>query len=1103
MKNKTHSKTFSATKRVLVMVMFIFFSFVLMGSISAFEWDNKLTYSNNDLRVDLDNWFGFGENYGCAELKSHKSVTQVLEFGFGEEEIVMYYDFNFSELYIDGLGEVYFEDKRTGELLEKDYSFVYWTNETYEKKIYQEECSNKFNGTYTCEDILKGVEILERENWKPYNSKDIIQGNIRIGLKTYVDKRDYIDGVWTIGGKKVEKHATWTAGLNVDLVEYWNFDDGSGSDITGSLDNYTMNSTSSTWTTGILGGAMNFSKTAGEFATTSGLVPEINDSNVSVFGWIKLNRLHEATLSYGFFKIGKNINDGSEEVCQVWTSYAGNINKYSASCPNTITNTAIAVTDGVWKFVGMQWNFNTRNLTIYESGDLIGAVSPADPIILGNFMIAKSIQGTTSDIQQDETGLWSRFLSQAEREQLYNGGTGITFTSLIEIDLNSPVEAFNTTNSSVTFNVTPLSFDGSILINASIILDGVLNQTNLTVINNTPSIFIIDGISDGDHNWTAQVCGDTPECIENLEVRNFTIDSSTPSLVVTSPNQTFGILEIDSNLSLNWNVTDNALSVCSYDWNGTNTTVTCADNQTNINITDGSNKNLTFYVNDTAGNLNSSFVTWDYKVFVNSQTFSETTLEGSTETFSANITKLSSLQISTADLIYNDVFNSGTFTAGDNLNISESLVIPNVDSATNLSFFWSITLSDSSVVNTTSINQTVNPITLDDCSVNTNLFYNYTLVDEEFQTNVSNGSVIELDIDILDFGRTTNILNFSKSYETNPAQVCLNTDILGSTNYSIDSIVRYTATDYANEFYNIRNFTLTNLSIPQNIFLFDLNSTASTDFRMTFKGDDFLVIEGALIFIQRQYISENNTFKTVELPITDSNGQTVAHLVEKDVLYNILVTNGTNGEVLATFNNIIAFCEDATIGDCQINLNALATTTEIFIYNQELKIGITTPEFNQTSRLLSVDFFTFDGSTKTVQLISNKSDILGNTTACDNSLTSSSGTLSCTIPASIGNSSITIFFYVDDVLVFQDFLSLDDLTFGDEGIFILFLIILMLVVMFSDSKSLMLLSIVVGFVSGIGLSLMTGRIIGVSSSIIWLIVVISIALWKLNKGKLN
>ena len=39
----------------------------------------------------------------------------------GKDRVVMYYDFNFTDGYVDGLGEVTFINKWNGKLIEKDY----------------------------------------------------------------------------------------------------------------------------------------------------------------------------------------------------------------------------------------------------------------------------------------------------------------------------------------------------------------------------------------------------------------------------------------------------------------------------------------------------------------------------------------------------------------------------------------------------------------------------------------------------------------------------------------------------------------------------------------------------------------------------------------------------------------------------------------------------------------------------------------------------------------------------------------------------------------------------------------------------------------------
>ncbi|KKK97106.1 hypothetical protein LCGC14_2656090, partial [marine sediment metagenome] len=85
----------------------------------------------------------------------------------------------------------------------------------------------------------------------------------------------------------------------------------------------------------------------------------------------------------------------------------------------------------------------------------------------------------------------------------------------------------------------------------------------------------------------------------------------------------------------------------------------------------------------------------------------------------------------------------------------------------------------------------------------------------------------------------------------------------------------------------LQNFTLRNSSIPQNINLLDLAVVDSQEFLVTFKSVELLPVAGALIDITRKYINEG-VFKTVELPLTDDEGQVIAHLVLSDEIYTFI-----------------------------------------------------------------------------------------------------------------------------------------------------------------------------------------------------------------------
>lgn len=666
------------------------------------------------------------------------------------------------------------------------------------------------------------------------------------------------------------------------------------------------------------------------------------------------------------------------------------------------------------------------------------------------------------------------------------------------LTLNSPVNYYNSSSSSITFNASATDEIG--VLNLSLFIDGSRNYTLNGGVGQNLSFEVSRILSDGTHNWTAETC-DSEKCIINSN-RTLTIDQTKPVINITSPYNSINYHIKGTNLTINWTVSDDNLGSCWWSMNRgiTNNSVICLNNNISINITSINQNNFTLWANDTFGNSNYNYSLWDYKIFQNSISYSNEAIEGSLESFILNISITPSLQLSTGSLIYNgSSYSSSWYEIGNNFILRKNITIPGTIADTNMSFYWIVNLSDYSSINTTNYNQTVKNLLIGNCTSYSTKIFNFTIIDEELQTKINTNTTIDFYMNLLS-KEGSSLLNFSKLYDDiNPAEICININLTSSSEYYVKSIIRYLSDDHEIEYYNLINYTLKNSTIPEEIYLYDLDSADSTDFLISFRDDSFLAVEGALVFIQRQYISENNTFKTVELPITDENGQTVVHLVEKDIIYNIIVKDSTSGQILGYFNNIIAFCEDSTIGDCAINLNSYTSGEEVFNYDDSLKISYTTPIFNHTSRVLSIGFSTYDGSAKTVQMLNYKFDMLGNTTACNNSLTSSSGTLSCVIPNSIGNSTIYFNIYVDGDLIITDYINLDEDDYGNEGYFFLLILIISLVMMFLDSKAGMLIGVLIGLIAGILLSVIKGGIIGLGSSMIWLIVVIIIMVWKLSK----
>ncbi len=471
---------------------------------------------------------------------------------------------------------------------------------------------------------------------------------------------------------------------------------------------------------------------------------------------------------------------------------------------------------------------------------------------------------------------------------------------------------------------------------------------------------------------------------------------------------------------------------------------------------------------------------------------------GSTETFVNNIFLGSGETITEVNFNYNGTDRDAGYAdlGGGEYNLSASFIIPSVASETNITFFWKINLV-STQVNTATKNQTIKVLSIDDCSVFSTILFNYTLFDEEDQSILSGiNTTIEIDITIFDESRTETILSFSNEYnDTNPATICLNINLTEETIHALDSPVKYDATNYSVEYYNIQNLLIKNSTLPQTISLFDLLLEDATEFQVTFKDSNFVTVENALVQISRQYVSEG-VFKTVEIPKTDSNGQTVVHLVEKDIVYNIIVLK--DGEILGTFNNIIAFCEDVLIGSCFISLNALLKGEVAFDYNEDIGLFYKF-NYNGSSRDLQFDFTTTDWSVKNVTLSAIKMDYLGNETVCEGFLISSSGTVSCPIPVSVGNDTIIVSIFVDGDLKITNYIeSGRAFDIGVSGYFLMFFLVLSLALMMMESKTGVILGVIIGFISGVLLSFIQGGILAVGSSVIWLVVMGIILIYKLN-----
>ena len=379
------------------------------------------------------------------------------------------------------------------------------------------------------------------------------------------------------------------------------------------------------------------------------------------------------------------------------------------------------------------------------------------------------------------------------------------------LTLNSPINAFSTTNPTITFNGSVFTGD-NVLLNVSLILDGVLNETNTSGLNNSNYVFT-KVLADGNYNWTYEACDTTDICI-NETIRNFTIDRNVPIISVTSP---IGIIDFGNGTeTLNWTVSDDNLDTCFYDYNFTNTTVTCSLNTTTFTLTN--QRNLTFWANDTSGNLISNFTTWSYIVFENSQTFNPFTFETKSEEFIINITTNSSTP-SSASLIYNGTDEgSATITSlGDNnFNISQTIDIPT--GTGNNTWFFNITI-DSILRGSFSHQQSVVGINLTVCQASPQdiPYLNFSFKNETTnQEDVTASITTSVWTYFLGTGLVNKTLNYANTTEAFNYAFCFNPS---NQTLSTTLDIQYTNTESQQRIFSSVFSTLTNVTTQQTLFL--------------------------------------------------------------------------------------------------------------------------------------------------------------------------------------------------------------------------------------------------------------------------------------------
>lgn len=927
------------------LIFLMLFTLLLIGNVSSASFDNKLTYKDNNMTAVIENLWGweflgikFGGKLGEATLKSHNSLTEIKEVIAGKNRVVMYYEFIDWEKYNKGLGQVYFIDMKTGEEIDKDYYFA--------KAIYKDTIVNDYgsdickevitiNGTYQdCQRNIIGTHIETKiDGWEKLGTTDIPEGNNTIGLITDVLKGDYIDGVWTIAGKKISKHASWNDTFEVNLKAVWNMEMASGDavDVFSGVHNGTASGSPIYQQTGIHNFAVDFEVSGGNDYFTIADSIDLRSGDITISAWVNIDSLGSTRRIFA---------SGDQDVGGAYSMVQSASNKFQCVArddPGSTLTTAlgtVTITSGVWYNVVCVFNTSSKTAKVYVNGTLETTGSATTGALgLGNGGAKYIGRDGNVAIQAfdgliDEVYLWKADKDDAFISQLYDSGVGTFFGTIPNVTLNSPANDTNQNTSELTFNCS--SIGEAPLLNLSLIIDDELNTTIFNTTANQLNLELVTSLnfSEGSYNWTCNTFDNL--LIEGTtELRIFSIDSIPPDVLVTSPTGDQGAFIVNRNLTLSWTVSDSNLNTCFYDYAGTNTTVTCSDNSTNLTVTDVSLTSLTFYANDSTGNLNSSSTSWGYNLIENNISFTINVSETSTQIFEINLTIIENFTSISGFLNYNGQNDTSTITCSEkNCIFSNSINIPLITSASKInSFFWDMTLinsTGSTNVLTSTNNQNVSLITLGLCnSTLTNTYLNFTFKNETTNKEIINATISSTIFYWLGDGSINRTLSFSNSTENieytfcfSPADKILNTDM--SINYNNQESQQRT--------FNQR-VGLSNITTNQILFLLPTSLGLFAQFQTVDSlGRSISSVQGTITRIL------GSSTITIASSFTDSSGF-INYFLNPDVTYNAVfsktgfIDNSFSFIPITTIRNVIMGTTVQEVNGSQISIN---TTYQIF-----------------------------------------------------------------------------------------------------------------------------------------------------------------------------
>ena len=473
---------------------------------SAFEFDNTYTYNEQTKTATIHNcdiWIGFCLNEGevLADITLTWGDTRVAR---GIDQHVGTFNFTPTLNSVDALQELELTNLKNGQIMTRGKQFKVKTikqDDNYKTECSTEEIWNETNQTLgnstTCIQVEDGKkDVVE---WVPLSNPnfEFIAGvEYEIGVFVDVEKGDRGDWIPKIMGVEIPEWATWTEDLLAGVTNAYKLTELSGNitDSFGSQDGTpTGIDYGQTPLATNLGTSIGFTRAdAGDNVIFTSDIAA--DTSVTVMGWFKLS-----TASGSAKVMLINGNDGSDE--GFGFGITGATNKFQTIVPGVAWSTNGPSSDTSAHSFMLTRNSGTLTLYLDGGSSAVASQTNANSGTYGTDHIFGGNTNSWMDGTLSEVIIFNTVKTTADFAEFDNSGNGLPFpsgTSPTISDIN-PEDSIISYTQNISFNATV--YDLINLTNVSLILDGEINETNTSGINDT--VYNFDKVlSLGSHSWS-------------------------------------------------------------------------------------------------------------------------------------------------------------------------------------------------------------------------------------------------------------------------------------------------------------------------------------------------------------------------------------------------------------------------------------------------------------------------------------------------------------------------------------------------------------------------------------------------------------------------